>query len=128
MRSVRNIGLSDSTKADLTALKVANAPYDAIIGDFIQFRGVEGWRDYFERRAALKSAEVRACLARNAGNRSLSRDPGEQRLLAEAARDQFRMWIDRGLIVELGPRRYRFDSTKLRKTPGQRGISIRRRA
>lgn len=116
------ISVSPDLRDDLAQLKLGGRSFEDILKFLLEDRGLEGWKERIERTDEGEIAKVKARKARLEGARSVTRDPSEQTLLAEAARDRWQRWQESGRLQKTGDRRWSYEA----QPHGDPPASIRR--
>lgn len=105
---MKTLPLSTSTKDTLDAIRPRGQTYDQVLRAILETRPVGEWRELLEDKPSRAVATVLSNMARKAGAPSMKRDPSEQVLLAESARQRWQMWQSAGRLEARGERRWAY--------------------
>ena len=104
------ISVSPGLRDDLAQLKVGGRSFEDLLVFLIEDRGLDGWKERLDLTDAEEIAKVKARKARLEDARSVTRDPSEQTLLAEAARDRWQRWEESGRVHKIDDRRWSYEA------------------
>lgn len=104
------ISVSPELRDDLAQLKVGGRSFEDLLEFLLEDRGLDGWKERIELVDEEEIAKVKARKARLEGARSVTRDPSEQTLLAEAARDRWQRWQASGRVQKRDDRRWSYEA------------------
>lgn len=104
------ISVSPRLRDELAQLKMGGRSFEDLLEFLLEDRGLDGWRERVELVDEEEIAKVKARKARLQDARSVTRDPSEQILLAEAARDRWQRWEASGRLEKADDRRWAYEA------------------
>lgn len=119
---VTTISLSPELRETLAAMKPRGRSFGDLLELMVSEKTVDGWEEklgLMEEDALARVQARKAGLVQGAGVR---RDPSEQKLLAEVARDRWNRWQALGRVRKLDDRKWTYEA----RARGGSGARIRR--